>query len=672
MGEQCVQVSTKSHGTGWAIGITAVIGCILPALVAASESDTIFDDDIPIVLSASRLIQPVSSSPASITIIDAEMIELSGARTIVDLLRLVPGMHVGKLVNGNPTATYHGLSERYNPRLQLVIDGRPTYVPLYGGIPWSELPVALTDIQRIEVTRAPNAATFGPNSFAAVVSITTRAPAAGSGWYINTEAGGNEFRSGTLSYYGSGTQADYRITLQSERDEGFRNIPDQERSKLGSLRTNWQINQTDRIGIDVGAIRGGHVELDSIAEENDLVGYTDTLNAYTQLVWERARSSDDSWRVQYYFNHFDIKDSGISTFDVAAASGNPAFAGLTLDVNVDRDSRSNRHELEVQRNVRLSDKHRLVYGGALRQDSVRGNFLFNDTRTRYVSTQRVFAHSEYMPRDRWLLNSGLLIEHNSLSNVSASPRFSLSYQPVPGQQFRLGYSRGIRTPLLLEEEGVVEFDLLVSNGLELTDQFIVNKNKIKSETIDVVDIGFYYDNPRRGLGFDTKLSYHRLRDVIGTRLMTDIETDTFDQTARAYENRFDYRYSTLDVQVELQERARYRLRAAYAYAFGADTSLGERKLIPRHTLSLLGSVRLSRAVTATAEYYYASKWIWDDVSDKSRLNRLDLRLAKSIRLARMDASFALQAELDLGDNVDYLSRNDVDSLYFARLTLQLP
>ena len=640
--------------------------------VSAEDRLDLDDEDLPIVLSASRLIQPLSSSPASITIIDAEMIELSGARTIVDLLHLVPGMQVGRLVNGNPIATYHGLSERYNPRLQLIIDGRPTYVPLYGGIPWSELPLALTDIERIEVIRAPNAATFGPNSFAAVVSITTRSPEAGSGWYINTEAGGNDFRSGTLSYYGAGRDANYRITLQSERDEGFRNIPDKERSAIASVRSNWQLNAVDRIGIDIGGTAAGHIELDSVAEENDLAAFEDTRNAYTQFVWERSRSADDSTRIQYYYNFFDIRDAAVYTFDLAAATGNDAFTGLTVDANIDRDSRSTRHELEVQRSRRLNSRHRLVYGAAARRDSVQGRFIFNDTRTRYISTQRLFAHSEYSPKNRWLLNSGVLIENNSLSNLSASPRFSLTYDTAPGQQIRLGYSRGTRTPLLLEEEGDVTLNYVVSTGEPVVDQFIVNRNDIKPERIDVVDLAYHYNSAGQGLSIDTKLSYHELRDLIGTRTINNLETDTFDGVARAYENRFEYRFSNIEVQLDYRMKRRYRVRAGYSYAFGLDRSLEERKLTPRHTLSLFTSARLSQATTVSAEYYYTSQWIWDDVRDESRLNRLDLRLAKNFRVAGLNASAALQAELDLGDTVDYLQRNQIDDLYFARVSVQLP
>ncbi|MGQ7847289.1 TonB-dependent receptor plug domain-containing protein [Granulosicoccus sp. 3-233] len=627
---------------------------------------------MPIVLSASRLIQPLSRSPASITVIDAEMIRLSGARTIVDILRLVPGFQVGRLVNGNPIATYNGTSERYNPRLQLIVDGRPTYVPLYGGIPWSELPVALTDIDRVEVTRAPNAATFGPNSFAAVVSIITRAPAARSGWFANTEAGGNEFRTGTLTYHGARQNSHYRVTLQSERDEGFSNIPDRERSKLASIRSHWQINPVDRLAIDVGGVHGGHTELDTVVRENDLVGYTDTTNAYTQLVWERARAADDSLRLQYYYNYFDIRDDTTTTFDLPDVTGNPQHAGLTIDAPVNRDSRSTRHELEVQRTKRLQDNHRIVFGGALRQDSVKGRFLFNDLMTRYVATQRIFAHSEYNINPDWLFNSGVMVENNSLSDVSTSPRLSLTYRHAPGHHFRLGYSRGTRTPLLLEEEGEVTLEYVISNGDIVTDQFIVNNGNIKRETIDVIDIGYYHTNPERNLSIDAKLSYHDMKKLIGTQLLDETDGDTFDQTARSYRNRFNYSFSSLELQIDHKPTEHSQFRVAYAYTFDEDPTLGPRGLLPKNTLTLFGGVSLRNDISLSSEFYYTSHWIWDDVRDKSTLNRLDLRVEKRLRLANLKASFALQAELDLGGTVDYLERNKIEDLYFARLNIELP
>ena len=50
---------------------------------AAPEED--FFAEIPVVLSVTRLEQPVTHAPAAITIIDSDMIEASGARTITEV-----------------------------------------------------------------------------------------------------------------------------------------------------------------------------------------------------------------------------------------------------------------------------------------------------------------------------------------------------------------------------------------------------------------------------------------------------------------------------------------------------------------------------------------------------------------------------------------------------------
>ncbi|ASJ70803.1 TonB-dependent receptor plug domain-containing protein [Granulosicoccus antarcticus] len=664
--------SFSVHQTAWSI--TALYGfSAFISLLHAHDELELFDSDVPIVLSASRLTQPISSAPASMTVIDAEMIRLSGARSIVDILRLVPGFQIGRLVNGNPVATYNGIAERYNPRLQLVIDGRPTYVPLYGGIPWSELPIALTDIERVEVTRGPNAATFGPNSFGAVVSITTRAPASRSGWYLNSEAGGNEFRSGTLSYHGSGDNSHYRVTIQNERDEGFRNIPDKERSALLSISTHWQISPIDSLSVDLGGIRGGHTEVDTVVEENDLNSYSEATNAYTQFVWEHSHSADDALRVQYYYNYFDIQDDNTTTFNLDEVFGNPDFAGLTVDAPINRDSNSTRHEIEAQKTKRLSERHRIVFGGALRQDSVQGHYIFNDELTRTVSTQRVFAHSEFNINPEWLLNSGLLVEKNSISDISTSPRLSLTHRYAPGKMIRLGYSRGTRTPLLLEEEGQVTQEYMISNGDVLTDRLILSEGNLEPETIDVIDLGYYYNNPGQNLSIDAKLSYHEIRDTISTLILRGVDSDNFDQAARTYSNRFDYTYSTAELQIERKLSHQIRLRAAYSHTFDQDADLSRRKLIPGHTLSLFGSVGLAREFTLSTEFYHSGTWIWDDVSKvESKVNRLDFRLEKNLKLASMNITLALQAELDMGGTTDYLYRNQLESLYFARLNVQLP
>ncbi len=71
-----------------------------------------------------------------------------------ELFRLVPGFTVSYVtyVKGlQPIVTYHGLGREFFSRLQVLIDGRSMNNATLGGVDWSEFPLALDDIDRIEV-----------------------------------------------------------------------------------------------------------------------------------------------------------------------------------------------------------------------------------------------------------------------------------------------------------------------------------------------------------------------------------------------------------------------------------------------------------------------------------------------------------------------------------------
>ncbi len=87
----------------------------LPAEAALSEMDYL--DDLPVVLSVSRLSQPVSEAPAAVTVIDRDMIRASGFRDIPDLLRLVPGFSVAYTRDNTWAVGYHGMGDAYSRRL---------------------------------------------------------------------------------------------------------------------------------------------------------------------------------------------------------------------------------------------------------------------------------------------------------------------------------------------------------------------------------------------------------------------------------------------------------------------------------------------------------------------------------------------------------------------------
>src|SRR5512139_2616870 len=119
----------------------------------ASAADTAMSEqeilqDFPVVLSASRLAQPLSEAPNAMTVIDRDMIKASGFRTISDLFRLVPGMYVSYFTGNQPIVSYHGTTDQYSRRMQVLVDGRSVYLPPFSSVDWEDIPLQIVDIER--------------------------------------------------------------------------------------------------------------------------------------------------------------------------------------------------------------------------------------------------------------------------------------------------------------------------------------------------------------------------------------------------------------------------------------------------------------------------------------------------------------------------------------------
>ena len=110
-----------------------------PLLYCNHEGFITEDDllgDLPAVTSASQMSQPLSHVPASVTIIDQKMIKASGALSWVDIFRLVPGFE-SYSINGNRYGiSTHGYGREFPNHLEIMVDGRSIYDPIFATIEW--------------------------------------------------------------------------------------------------------------------------------------------------------------------------------------------------------------------------------------------------------------------------------------------------------------------------------------------------------------------------------------------------------------------------------------------------------------------------------------------------------------------------------------------------------
>ena len=126
------------------------------------------------ITSAARRTQTGGDAAAAVFVLTREDIRRSGADSIPELLRMVPGVQVARIDNQTWMVTVRGFSTRFANKVLVLVDGRSVYTHNFSGVMWEDQHVPLQEIERIEVVRGPGGALWGANAVNGIVNIITR------------------------------------------------------------------------------------------------------------------------------------------------------------------------------------------------------------------------------------------------------------------------------------------------------------------------------------------------------------------------------------------------------------------------------------------------------------------------------------------------------------------
>jgi iron complex outermembrane receptor protein len=477
-----------------------------------AADETAYFSELPIVASVSRLPQRLADAPTAVTVVDREMIKASGARDLNDIFRLVPGFQTYPNNTEVARATYHGMGDGdYSSRVQVLIDGRSMYSPLFdGGVNWATLPVALEDIERIEVVRGTNAVSYGSNAFLGVINIITVDPALVRGFSVSTSYGNQNVRDYALRMGGKiGEVGDFRFTFKQQNDDGLTNRGDwidSYFSRLFDFRADFVLTERDSLQFSIGRVdsvtqRGRLNSSQVFGQSQDPIRDMRQSDAYAQLLWRRVLSPTSDLQLRYSY----VVDQSTDAFGIAIPTSIPIppFPGYPIfNINQSGDE-GTRHELEVQHSLKLANATRLVWGASWRNDSIRSEWSLPGQGTVHREVGRVFGNLEWKPT-RWFTgNLGLAGENDTLAGFNASPRVSTNFHLNSENTIRLGYSRANRTPSTINLRGDQKSPF---------EQFYSGVPDLPSERLDTWEIGYLGDWRNWRTSLDVRLFNENIRN----------------------------------------------------------------------------------------------------------------------------------------------------------------
>ena len=134
-------------------------------------------NDDSVVVNATRFPEDARRLPASVTVLTAEDIARSAAKTLPDLLAEQVGITLKDFFGNNGATTsidLRGFGITGGQNTLILVDGqRVTDIDL-SSVQWSAIP--LSSIERIEIQRGTGAVLYGDGASAGVINIITRSP----------------------------------------------------------------------------------------------------------------------------------------------------------------------------------------------------------------------------------------------------------------------------------------------------------------------------------------------------------------------------------------------------------------------------------------------------------------------------------------------------------------
>ncbi len=669
-GYAALQSRVLAHVTSLqsSLGLLLFVSCSLFNLAIANRIDeSHFFEEFPSVISASRLMQSTTNAPVAVTVIDRATIRASGFRAVADLLRLVPGFQVAYTSGSASVVTRNGFSDQFSRRIQVLIDGRSVYFSSTGGVFWRDLPVSVDDIQRIEVVRGPNAASYGSNSFLGVINIITQEALDSTGTRARIDIGNHNEREVYIRHSKVTDRTGLRVTGGIRKDEGFVDQTDSSRTSHATLRYQQALTPNDRIDFSFGISDGVR---DVGFYDNVLIPTEDVkvTSHSVQLRWEHNLQPDNEISLQFYHAVRNERNRFLSEPISLGPLGE-------IEIPINEDLRDERYEIELQHWLQLHQDLRWVWGGGTRLDRVKSKtFFWSDPRLNY-RLYRLFGHAEWSLKPDLLLNAGGMLEYNDITKMDFSPRLSLNYRPVPNHTLRLSYAKGIRTPALFEEYGDQRY---YYEGV-LLEQGILAPGDIKPETIESVSFSYMGLTQDRSTVWELRLFQDEIRDIIDNYQIDSTEVGPIDDDLITVENRGELTVRGIEASLTLHLGSDTELLFNHAVTDADGSGFGNEPVVnhtqmtvPDRTSSVLLTHRFTKGLDASLGYYAISDMRWDgNGSSIEAYQRIDFRLSNTFQANGRRGELSLVMQNLLGDYEEFIKENRFGRRAFLTLALEL-
>jgi iron complex outermembrane receptor protein len=412
------------------------------------------------ITSASRRPEKLSETSSAVDVITSDDIERAGVTNIPDALRLGTEMEVAQVDGHTWAISARGFNTTVANKMQVLMDGRSLYTPLFSGVFWDVQQTFLPDLEQIEIIRGPGATLWGANAVNGVINIRTKSADETQGLLLYGGGGFEAEGFGGVRYGGKvGDDTYYRVYVMGQARDGLPlegdGAEDDSHIMQGGFRIDSKIHPEDTITLQGDFYAGNFEQLNS--------GDIDVDGENVIGRWTHEFEKDSSIMLQAYYDRTH-----------------------RFIPNVFEEER-NTFDIELQHQLRYG-QHYIVYGGNYRlsHDDI-GNLgpslaFIPDSDTEHLVSAYVQDEWHIVP-DAFFITAGSKFEYNTFSGFEVQPTGRFTWLPGMGQTVWGAISRAVRTPTRIDQNFVVPNPAFAPAMLVANPDF-------ESETLVAYELGY--------------------------------------------------------------------------------------------------------------------------------------------------------------------------------------
>lgn len=535
----------RTMKTGFLVSCAVVAGCLsmttawgangsaaepnqVVASIGSTEQDLLMFMEEKDLVTATKRAVSVRKAPAIATVIGADEIRNMGARNLLDVLKMVPGIGISTNEFGANMIEVRGIRTALNEKILFMIDGHSLNRNMNGSALYNVTDMLpMENIRQIEVIRGPGSALYGNSAFVATINIITRNAEEING--LELKGGGGSFDSYKGNLVGGMAIGD-KLTISGSLDHFQTNGPKLKVEADALTGTPFTLTpgspylgfkQTDallKVGYGDFSFRGhyltrqkeAYIGVASALTEEPSVDHVD--NYWGELAYGLRLAEGLSANLKLSYDHYEqdpyvkIYPNGFAGVYSNGMIGKPLVKNGTIgtDLQLDWDAFKGNHliagvsfEELSQYGVKQLANFDPTTGAPLSSVQEVANWNKNATRDIFA----IYLQDEWQLPAQVNLTAGVRYDHYSDFGDTVNPRAGLVWNFLENADLKLLYGQAFRAPNFQELYNI-------------NNPAVVGNPNLKPEKIQTYEAGLAWRS-NRFFGANMNYFFSTIKDQIG-------------------------------------------------------------------------------------------------------------------------------------------------------------